>query len=181
MDETGARIIADASFAQRKRGVTQGDGADAGDADVNRVRLHVQAVLGYTWRTRAEKFIAPGGAIATDDIDLCTGAAYRFSEFGENVEKARIVVLYLARAMITQKMVELRLSFRKKFVAVTIDDVDVFASVRVIEAKVMIKRGASVRRDTGAFAKRSHQEAAQRRECRNNKEGRSQMEFSDTS
>jgi len=180
MDETGARIIADASFAQRKRGVTQGDGADAGDADVNRVRLHVQAVLGYTWRTRAEKFIAPGGAIATDDIDLCTGAAYRFSEFGENVEKARIVVLYLARAMITQKMVELRLSFRKKFVAVTIDDVDVFASVRVIEAKVVFERSRSFGSGTGAVAGRSCKQATQRCECRN-KEGGSQIEFSASS
>ena len=177
MDEAGARIIADSAFAQCKRGVTQGDSADAGDADVNRVRLHVQAVLGYTCRARAEKFIAPRGAIAADDIDLCAGAAYRFREFGENVEKAGIVVLYLARAMITQKMVELPLSFGKERVALTIDDVNVLAGVRVIEAKVVFERSRSLGSGTGAVAGRSCKQATQRCE-RRNKESGSQIEYS---
>lgn len=51
MDKAGARIKTDAAFVQGKRGVTQRDGGDAGDADINRVRLHVQAVLGYACRT----------------------------------------------------------------------------------------------------------------------------------
>ena len=58
-------------------------------------------------------------------------------QIGQDVENARIVVLYLSRAMIAKEMVELLLRFGKESIAAPVDDVDVLTCVGMVEPEVM--------------------------------------------
>ncbi len=70
MNEGRARVITDAATAERKSSIVQRQGVNSRDADVNRVSLHILAVLRNTRRAGAKEFIAPGGAIPTNDVPL---------------------------------------------------------------------------------------------------------------
>jgi hypothetical protein len=58
-------------------------------------------------------------------------------QIGQDVENARIVVLYLSRAMIAKEMVELFLRFGKEGIAAPVDDVDVLTCVGMVEPEAM--------------------------------------------
>jgi hypothetical protein len=60
------------------------------------------------------KFIAPGRAIAADDIDFRVWKANGSGKIGTQVEDTRIVMLHLAGAMIAKEMVELLFGFGEK-------------------------------------------------------------------
>src|ERR1700736_6170270 len=69
VDELRDRVEADPARVQRERGVAQGDGADTGNADVNRLGQHVLTVLGDAGvgALGAQEVVAPGGAVAADN------------------------------------------------------------------------------------------------------------------
>ena len=100
MNEGRARVIADAAPTERNRSIVQRQGVNSWDADVNRVSLHVLAVLGHSRRAGTKEFIAPGIAIPTNDVDLRIRTTHSGSEIGKNVENMRIIVLYLAGTMV---------------------------------------------------------------------------------
>lgn len=100
MNEGRARVITDAATAERKSSIVQRQGVNSRDADVNRVSLHVLAVLGHSRRAGAKEFVARGIAIPTDDVDLRIWMAHSGSEIGKNVENMRIILLYLVGTMV---------------------------------------------------------------------------------
>jgi hypothetical protein len=85
MDEGRARVISDAAPPERKRSIVQRQGVNSWDADVNRVSVHVLAVLGHSRRAGTKEFVARGIAIPTDGIDLRIWMAQSGSEIGKNV------------------------------------------------------------------------------------------------
>jgi hypothetical protein len=137
VNEAGARVVAHTSAAESKRGIAKSECVYPGDADIDGVRLHVQAVLGDAGRARAKEFVAPGTAIAADNIDFSVGMADGSGEIREDVKDVRIVMLDFASAMVAKEMIELRFGFRKKEIAPTIDDINVLSSVGVIETEVV--------------------------------------------
>jgi hypothetical protein len=137
MDEAGAGIITHATAAERESGIAQRPGIDSRDANIDRVRLHMQAVFCDARGARAEEFIAPGGTVAADDIDFPARMTDGGREIGKNVEDAMIVVLDVTGAMIAKEMVELFFGLGKIEIAAAVNDVDAFAGVRMIEAKMV--------------------------------------------
>jgi len=131
---------------QGQGGVAQGQRVDTGNANVDGVRLDVQAVSSYTRRAGTEELIAPRGAIATDDVDLGVGAAEGSGKIRKNVEDMRIVVLDVTSAVIAQEMVELIFGLREEIISAAIDNIDALAGVRVVEAKMVFLAGGSGRR-----------------------------------
>jgi hypothetical protein len=97
----------------------------------------VQAISSYTRGAGAEEFIAPRGAIATDDVDLGVGAAEGSGQIRKNVEDMRIVVLDLTSAVVAQEMVELIFGLREEVISAAIDNIDALAGVCVVEAKMV--------------------------------------------
>jgi len=124
MDELRASIVADAAAIQGQGGRSQLFRADSGNANVDGLRLHVQAVSGYAARTAAKEGIAPGRAIPADHVDLRFWASQFRSQIAEQVEKPRIKVVHLAGAMIAQKIVQLGYGFRHVMIAFAVDHVD---------------------------------------------------------
>ena len=109
--------------------VSQAGCGNSGDADVNRHCLHVEAVKGDAVSVCAEVFIAPGGAIAADYIDLEIRIAEGGSQIVEQIEDARIIGVNIAGAVIAQIVIEPVQRFLIVSIAIAIDDVEAFAGV----------------------------------------------------
>ena len=75
-------------------------------------------------------------AIAANDIDFGVGTTDGLGGVGENVEKPWIEVVHLSSAMVAEKMIELRQSLGNVALAVAVDDIQVFAGMRVVEPQV---------------------------------------------
>ena len=138
MHEPGPRVVADSAPLQMERGVAQRQGIHAGYADIDGVRLHVQAIFGDARRTRTEKLVTPLRPVTANNVYLPTGMSNRCGEIGQNVKHVWIVVLHRAGAMIAQKMIELVFGLWKILVAATINDIDALACMRVVQTEPML-------------------------------------------
>lgn len=157
MDEAGTGIITYSPTAKRKSRIAQRQGSDARDANIDGVSLHVQAVLRDTGGAGAEILIALGAAIAADDLNLSAWMTDGGGEIVENVEDAGIVMLYVAGSVIPKEMVQLYFCFRNINIAAPVNDVDAFAGVCMIEAKMVLWGGRIERGGRAAALRRSGQ------------------------
>jgi hypothetical protein len=115
------------------------------------VGLLVQTVHCNAGRVSAEEFVAPSGAIAADDVDFPVSVTDCCGEIGKDVEDPRIIAFHLAGSVIPEKMGKLFLGFRNIKIAATVNDVDMFACVSVVQAK-MVFLGGSITRDGAVTA-----------------------------
>jgi hypothetical protein len=67
----------------------------------------MQAVLGYAVTGRAEEFVTPWRAIASDHVDFRGRLAQNTSEVVQQVENLRIVLVNIPGAVVAQIIVEL--------------------------------------------------------------------------
>jgi hypothetical protein len=88
-----------------------------------------------------EEFIAPGRAIAANDIDFSAWSADRIGQVPQDVIEPGIILLHVPGAMVSQELVQVRGSFGNIFIAVAKNDVDAFTSVSVVQAQPAILRG----------------------------------------
>lgn len=142
MNEGRARIITHSAASEGQRRIAKSESVDARNTDVDGVSLHVLAVLRYPRRAGAQEFITPRSTVSTDNVDLRVGMTNGGGQIGEKVENVRIVVLYVAGAMIAQEMIELSFRLRQILVAATVDNVNMLTGVRVIQPKVVLLRGS---------------------------------------
>lgn len=70
-------------------------------------------------------------------------------EIGEHVEDTRIVVFHFASAMIAEKIIELLFGSWKINIVSPVEDINVLACMRVVEAKMTLLRKTMVHRQTG--------------------------------
>ena len=103
--------------------VSQSRGGNAGDPDINCHRLHVEALSGHAVSVSAEELIAPGCAIAADNIDLEIWIAERGSQIVQQVEHPRIICANIPGTVIPQIMVEPLKRFLIVSPAIAVDDV----------------------------------------------------------
>jgi hypothetical protein len=108
VNEVRCGIISDASTAQRKSNVVKLGRSEAGQANVNSLGLHVQAVFRHSGGMRPKKLVAPGRAIATNDIDFRISMAAERDQIPKQIEKPGIEVVNVSRSMIAEKGVQSR-------------------------------------------------------------------------
>lgn len=77
MDESRLGIVANPSTMQSERRVAQANGGYSGDADVNSLTLHMLAVPSDPCGGAPKEFVAPGRAVAADNINFFSGTAHR--------------------------------------------------------------------------------------------------------
>src|SRR5271166_3988914 len=90
---------------------------------------------------RAQKFVAPGGTVAANHVDLTTGIAERRGQVVEKIEEARIEMMHISGTVVAQIMVELVQRFGDVLITATIDDIQPLACVSVIEAETVLVCG----------------------------------------
>ena len=136
----GARIISHAASSQGQRRIAQSQRIDSGNANVNRMRLHVLAVFRHACRPRAKEFVAPRRAVAANNIDLRVRMAHGRGQVRQNVEHMRIVMLHVAGTMVAQKMIQLRFRSRQILIAAPVNNVNALAGVRMVKPKMVFLR-----------------------------------------
>ena len=117
--------------------VSQVRGGNAGDADIDCHRLHVETFAGHAVSVGAEVFIAPGGAIAADYIDFEIRIAEGGSEIVQQVEDSRIISANIAGAVITQIVVEPVQRFLIVSTAIAVDDIEALSGMGMEEVQLI--------------------------------------------
>ena len=139
MDEARLGIEADASATKAQGGIPQFSCRYARNADVDRLSEHVQTMRGNTDGRAPEKLVAPGRAIAANDVDF----SFRFSnghgQIVKQIKEALIQLSDIARPVIAQKLIEANDRGRDVLIAVAIDDVDSLVRVSVIEPQPIVR------------------------------------------
>jgi len=100
-------IVSHSSATQAQGCITQHCRRNSRQTNVDCLGLHVQAVLRYAGvrAARAQEFVAPGRAIATNHIDFTTGIAERCGQVVQKVEELRIEMAHISGSVVAQKMV----------------------------------------------------------------------------
>ena len=129
MNETGTRIVSDASAAKRKSSTSQIECGDSWETYIDCPRLHVETVLGYAGGVGSQEFVAPWRTVAADDRYLGIGLPRRGGKIGQKIKQMRVVVKLLTGAVVTQKVIQFGEGVVEVSVAKPVDDVDVLAGV----------------------------------------------------
>jgi hypothetical protein len=101
MDEIRTGIVSDPAFVQRECEISEFCCTRSRQANIDGHRLHVETVQGNAMAMSPQVCVAPWSAVSADDVNLRSGAARSFHQIMEKVEKTRVIVVYLARAVIT--------------------------------------------------------------------------------
>lgn len=108
VDKAGSRIVPDSSTMQIQRRVAQTGGRHSRDANIDCFSSHVLAMFGNSLSRAPKILVAPGCAIAADDVNFGFGTSHGGSQVAQEIEKSRIERGYVARSVISQEMVEPR-------------------------------------------------------------------------
>ena len=131
MDKLGSGVIANSTIMKRESRIAKGRSRYAGNTNVDGHGLHVQAVEGNAVAMCPQIFIAPRRPVATDNVDLGIGPAQADNQIVQKIEHARVVVMDVAGAMISQEVVKAIQGLGQILTASAIYDVEVLAGVRV--------------------------------------------------
>jgi len=132
VNEIGMRIVAHAAAMERKGDLAQALGFHAGDSQIDRLRLHVEAVLGDTFTVGTKKLVAPGCAVPANDVNFSVGTPHSRRQILQDVKDLGIEMMNLARAMVSEKIVELRDGVSNVLIPSAVHDIEPLARVRVI-------------------------------------------------
>ena len=141
VDEVGLGVVTDASTLHGESGIADFRCRYAGNADVDGFGFHVLAVEGDSVAVLAQVVVAPGRAVAADDIDDAVGVSEASHEVVEEIEFADVVVLDVSSAVVAEEVVELGNGSGEVVVADAVDDVDALAGVQVVEVQAVGLRG----------------------------------------
>src|SRR5271163_3204195 len=108
MHEIGSRVVTHAATMECQCSVPHLRSGYPGHSYINGHSLHVKAVNGYAVPVSSEEFVAPGRAVAADNVNLKIGISERGHQVVQKVEHARIVLVNLSGAMVPQVIVQAR-------------------------------------------------------------------------
>ena len=116
---------------QRQGSVPQLCGGNPGHPDVDGHCLHVETVAGNTVSMSAEEFVAPGRAVAANNVNFKVGIPECCSQVVEQIEYPGVVFMNFAGAVVSQVIVQAGQRFLIVTSATTIDDVQALACMCV--------------------------------------------------
>src|SRR5262249_34126524 len=101
---------------------------------------HVLAVQGHAVSMFAEIVVAPGCAVATDDVDFAVRMAEARHQVVQKIKFRHIVIFFIAGAMIAQKTVKLRDGIGEVTVPDTVNHSNPLAGMEWVERKTILLR-----------------------------------------
>ena len=135
MDKLGSGVIANSTIMKAESRIAKCCGSYSGNTNIDRHCLHVQAVEGNAVAVSPQIFIAPRRPVATDDVDLGIGPAQAGKQIVQKIEHAGIIVMDVARAMISQEVIETIQCLGQILTVSAIHDVQSLVGVRVKEGE----------------------------------------------
>ena len=144
VNEIGSRIIPHAAAPQSQGRVSELQGRRPRKTNINRFGLNMQAVLGDARRMGTQILVAFGRPITANDVDFGVRTANGLFSIPQDIENPRIVVMHLSRAVVAQKMVQLRQRGGDIRIAMAIHDIQMFTGMGMVKPKVAVRnRGES--------------------------------------
>jgi len=140
MDEIGTGIVAHAAAVKGKSDIAQAPSFHTGYAQIDGLRLDVEATLGNSSAMGAKKLVAQRCAITANDIDFRAGTAHGHRELLQDVIELGIEMMNFAGAMISEEIIEFRDSVWNVFIPSTVHDVKPLARMRVIQTEAIFPR-----------------------------------------
>ncbi len=98
-------------------------------------------MFGHARGRPPEELVAPGRAVAADDVDLSSRASHRCGEVAQQVEKPGIQGGYIARSVISQKMIELVNGSGKIRIAKSVNDTYPLVGMQMEQQQSVLLRG----------------------------------------
>ncbi len=163
VNKIGLRVIAHSTTAQSQRRIANFRAGNSWNTNIDGFCFHVLAMLGNPVPMLPQVVIAPRGAVPADNIDFAVGVSQLDHQIVQQIEFLEVVILHVTRAMVTQKMVQLRDTVGQVLITDPINHIDVFASVQMIETKPIGRRVRLAANVAGAGWERSQQ-------CKENKQ-----------
>lgn len=139
VDEIRPRIIPNAAAMEGEGGIANLGCREAGDANIDGFGLDVFAVQSDGVPVIAEPLIRARGAVAADDVDDAVGVVELCHERMQEVKFMHVVITDRARTPVAEKFVEPGDGGRLVLLTDAVDDVEVFASVQVVEVEPVFR------------------------------------------
>ena len=79
--------------------------------------------------------VAPRSAIAAHNVDFAIGVSQLNQQIVKKIKLLHVIVLYIAGAVVAKKMVQLCDAIGKILIAYAVNDIDMFAGMKVVEAQ----------------------------------------------
>src|SRR5579875_1389539 len=134
MDETRARIVADAAAAQRHRGAMHVGEVASWHADVRRHPVHMKTVGGHGLAVRVQHRVGLRRAIAGNQVER-RARVERVMERVEQVEEAAIDVDLQIEAKIAHQVIDRLQALGNILIIGIIDRLQRLAGVKIVERK----------------------------------------------
>jgi hypothetical protein len=84
--------------------------------------------------------VAPGGAVSADDVDFSVRTTQLDQQIMQQVELLQVIGLYIAGAVVAEKMVQLGDTVGQVLIADAVNHIDMLAGMQVIEAQAVGSR-----------------------------------------
>lgn len=140
MNEIGLRIIADAALFHGDSGLAEFAEGVSGQADINSLSDHVQAVFGHAPGVGLQFVVGGGRTIAGNDFKRCVTRGFALQSV-ENVKQPRVNGFDFAGSMVPQQVIDLLQLFRQVCSILPIDDfTKVFTGMGVVERQAATGR-----------------------------------------
>ena len=134
-------IVSDAAPVKRQGSIPHVRGFGSRQANIDRFRLHVQAILRDAYGMRTKILVAPRCSIAADHLDLGIGSPDCGFQIRKQIKQSWVVMVNFTSSMITQEMIYLRQRRGNVFGATPEHDVEPLTCMSVIEPQVKFLRG----------------------------------------
>jgi len=134
------RVIAHSTTAQSQRRITNFRARYSWNANIDGLRFHVLAMLGNPVPMLPQVVVAPRGAVPADYVDFAVGVSQLDHKIVQQIEFLEVILLHVAGAVVTQKMVQLRDTVRQVLITDPINHIDMFGGMQVIETQPVGRR-----------------------------------------
>lgn len=132
MHKAGIRILPDTARPQASRGAAELIDADAFQADIDRLALHMQRMLRHAIALAGQPGIGGGGAIARDHLEGAL-SAHAVIKGADQIDDARVHIMDAAGIVIAQQMIDGAQSGRLVAALGPIDRLQRFIGVNIVE------------------------------------------------
>ena len=128
-------VITYSSSLQRESGIANFGGRYPWNANVDSFGFHMLTVKRHSMAVLAKIVITPRSAIPANNVNLTVRTAQSGQQVMQQVELPDVIVLHIIRAVVAEEMIKCSYTVRKILITYSVEDIQVFASMKVIKAK----------------------------------------------
>ncbi len=164
VDEVGTGVVPDSAAIQTQRRIAKLGGRHARNADIDRHRLHVQALPRDAVPALPQVFVRGRRAITADHVDLGVGPPEGSQQVAEQIEKARVVRVDVVLPPVAQDSIDPCQRGGIVPIRVPVHDFETLPGVEMVEAQAVRLSGRGPHARDGGSRRDEHADEANERQ-----------------